>query len=118
MDNLADTYYTKVKDSKNPALELTQIYCDFLDTSRSISIKKMFQRLVRLYGSERTFIGLLALFARYETLPANINRINYYLHGILSRKLEQEYRYNNQAYSPSLMELAEDNRKNLEDKGN
>jgi len=116
MESLADKYYTTIKGSRDPAFELTKAYCKALDIPVSASIKKMFNRLLALYGLERTLVGVIILIAKEERLPPSIERINFYLQGILSNELKKEYRNQNLGDSPSLEEFAKETLDLLEGK--
>lgn len=85
MENSAEFYYEKLKDSINPGTVLASLYCTLYsrDVSRSEII--MFNKLLKIFGRFTIFFSILDMVG---SKPSGVESPYGYLYEICKRKFE------------------------------
>ncbi len=68
MENLFDTYYTKLRDSDRPVQVLLEYYEKLFNTKAGRSDIANFMRFIKIYGRMRTFYTLTKIATRYTVI--------------------------------------------------
>lgn len=115
---IVDSIAEYLKSSDSPSMLFTEITAEVYGIEPSISLKKMFTRLIKLYGKQRLLVAWTDIITYYDSLSSstNISRFETKLKRKLVRNYERELAQKDLVYSISLDKYIEDQEEQLRNK--
>jgi len=102
MENLVDKYYKQVLESNSPSNKLLEFFCELYNKQINRTDLNLFKELVKLFGRERVFFGIVRLNLYYSYVRDG-KAIGRLLRNIIAKNAEKKEE-TLRIYSPDLTE--------------